>query len=450
MDQQHRYLPHTDQDRRVMLEELGLRSVAELFSDVPEVVRFRGKLDIPPAMSELELLRHLGQLTGANGHVDEYTCFRGAGAYDHFIPCAVKHITGRAEFYTAYTPYQPEVSQAVLQSIFEYQTLICQLTGMDVANASMYDGATAAAEAAIISSYALPGRRRVVVSSALHPEYRQTLQTYARGPKLEVVEAPCENGITAADRLGRMVNEETACVIAQQPNFFGCIEDMAALGEVARASGAHFVACVDPVSLGILKPPGEYGADFVVGEGQGLGVPLGFGGPYLGFFAATGRLMRRMPGRIAGVTVDAEGKRGFVLTLQTREQHIRREKATSNICSNEALCALAATVHLCLLGKQGIREVAEQSLKKAHYAQRELAKAGYPPRFAAPFFKEFAVRSPVSVERVNGELLADKIVGGAELGRWYPGLADCLLIAVTEKRTRQDIDRLIGRMGGLR
>ena len=450
MSFQHRYLPHTDQDRRVMLDALGIRSVEELFSDVPDAVRFRGKLNIPPAMSELELMRHLGELARADGHVDEYTCFRGAGAYDHFIPSAVKHITGRAEFYTAYTPYQPEVSQAVLQSIFEYQTLICQLTGMDVANASMYDGATAAAEAAIISSYALSGRRRVVVSSAVHPEYRETLRTYARGLKLEVVEVSCEEGITPVDRLQRMVNEETACVIAQQPNFFGCIEDMDALGEAARALGAHFVACVDPVSLGILKPPGEYGADFVVGEGQGLGIPLGFGGPYLGFFAATARLIRRMPGRIAGVTVDAEGKRGFVLTLQTREQHIRREKATSNICSNEALCALAATVHLCLLGKQGIREVAEQCLKKAHYAQGGLASAGYPLRFAVPFFKEFAVRSPVAVERVNQNLLADKIVGGAELRRWYPELADCLLIAVTEKRTRQDIDRLIERMGGLR
>ena len=447
---QHRYLPHTDQDRQVMLEALGLRSVGELFADIPDAVRFRGELDLPPAMSELELMRHLADLTRGNGNVDEYTCFRGAGAYDHFIPSAVKHITGRAEFYTAYTPYQPEVSQAVLQSIFEYQTLICELTGMDVANASMYDGATAVAEAALISSYALSGRRRVVVSSALHPEYRETLRTYGRGPKLEVVEVPYEEGVTPVDRLRRMVDEETACVIAQQPNFFGCIEDMAALGEAARASGAHFVACVDPVSLGIMKPPGEYGADFVVGEGQGLGVPLGFGGPHLGFFAATSRLIRRMPGRIAGVTVDAEGRRGLVLTLQTREQHIRREKATSNICSNEALCALAATVHLCLLGKQGIREVAEQSLKKAHYAQRGLAEAGYRPRFAAPFFKEFAVRSPVAVERVNQDLLADKIVGGAELGRWYPELADSLLIAVTEKRTRQEIDRLISRMEGSR
>ncbi len=450
MSVKHRYLPNTDADRRKMLEALGLRSVQELFADVPERVRFKGTMDLPPALSELELVRHVGELAARNATVDGYVCFLGAGAYDHFIPSVVRHITGRAEFYTAYTPYQPEVSQAVLQSIYEYQTLICELTGMEVANASMYDGATAAAEAAIISSYALPGRRKVVFSSALHPEYRETLRTYARGPKLHLLEVPAEGGVTPVDRLREAVDDSTACVIAQQPNFFGCIEDMAALGEAAHAVGAHFVACVDPISLGVLKPPGEYGADLTVGEGQGLGVPLGFGGPYLGFFAATGKLTRRMPGRIAGVTVDAEGKRGFVLTLQTREQHIRREKATSNICSNEALCALAATVYLCTMGKQGIREVAEQCLKKAAYAAQQLEAAGFPRTFAAPFFKEFAVRSAVPVERVNAALLEDRIIGGAPLGRWYPELADSLLIAVTEKRTRQEIDRLVARMGELR
>lgn len=450
MGVRHRYLPNTDADRSQMLEALGLSSVEELFADIPSRVRFQGKLDLPPRMSELELVRHMDELAGRNGDASKYACFRGAGAYDHFIPSVVRHITGRAELYTAYTPYQPEVSQAVLQTIYEFQTMICELTGMEVANASMYDAATAVAEAAIISSYSLPGRRKVVVSSALHPEYRATLRTYARGPGLEVVEVPTEGGVTPASALARAVDAGTACVIAQQPNFFGCLEEMEALGEVAHAAGAHFAACVDPISLGILKPPGEYGADFAVGEGQSLGVPLGFGGPHLGFFAATGKLMRRMPGRIAGVTVDADGERGFVLTLQTREQHIRREKATSNICSNQALCALAATVYLSLMGKQGLREVAEQCVKKTRYAQEELEKAGYPRAFPAPFFREFAVRSPYPVERVNAALLKDKIVGGAELGRWYPELQDSLLIAVTEKRTRQEIDALVAGMGGSR
>lgn len=446
----HRYLPNTDADRRQMVEALGLQSVEELFADIPDRVRFKGKLELPRAMSELELVRHMDELAGRNGDASRYACFRGAGAYDHFIPSVVGHITGRAELYTAYTPYQPEVSQAVLQTIYEFQTLICELTGMEVANASMYDGATAVAEAAMISSYSLPGRGKVVVSSALHPEYRATLNTYARGAGLEVVGIPAGGGVTPADEVAKAVDESTACVIAQHPNFFGCLENMEAIGEAAHAVGAQFVACVDPISLGLLKPPGEYGADFAVGEGQSLGVPLGFGGPHLGFFAATSKLMRRMPGRIAGVTVDADGERGFVLTLQTREQHIRREKATSNICSNQALCALAATVYLCTMGKQGLQEVAGQCMKKAHYAQEELAKAGYPLTFAQPFFREFAVRSPVAVERVNAALLKDKIIGGAELGRWYPALPDSLLIAVTEKRTRREIDSLVAGMGGLR
>lgn len=445
-----RYLPNTERDRELMLRAIGVGSVADLFADIPDEVRFRGRLNLPPALSEPELAAHMKRLAARNADADEYACFLGGGAYDHYIPAVVDHVISRSEFYTAYTPYQPEISQGTLQAIFEYQTAICELTGMDVANASVYDGATAVAEA-VLMAHATNGRKRIVVSRAVHPDYRQTLKTYVAGLGLEVVETDLLAGLTSGASLGELVNDDTACVIVQSPNFFGSIEDMAKFADLAHAKGALFVAVVDPISLGLLKPPGEYGADIVCGEGQSLGNPMAFGGPYLGFFATKTELVRRMPGRLVGETVDSRGQRGFVLTLQTREQHIRREKATSNICSNEALCALAALVYLSVMGKRGLKEVAAQSAAKAHYARERIASIpGWSAAFTAPFFKEFVVKAPVDGETVQKQLLTKKILGGTDLGRWYPELKNHLLFAVTEKRSRAEIDALVAALEEVR
>ncbi|MEW6242714.1 MAG: aminomethyl-transferring glycine dehydrogenase subunit GcvPA [Bacillota bacterium] len=444
-----RYIPNTDKDRREMLAAIGVGSVEELFSDIPAEVRFKGEMKLPAAMSEQEVLRHLRELGSRNASVDEYTCFLGAGAYDHFIPSVVGHVLARSEFYTAYTPYQPEVSQAVLQSIYEYQSLICALTGMDVANASMYDGASAVAEAALMA-ISQTRRERVVVCRSVHPESREVLKTYAAAIEVEVVEAPMKDGVTDLEALEGLVNDGTACVIAQHPNFFGCLEPVEEIARIVRKAKGLMVASVDPISLGILKPPAEYDADIVVGEGQSLGNPLSFGGPYLGFFAAREQFVRRMPGRIAGATVDVHGKRGFVLTLQTREQHIRRERATSNICSNEALNALAAAVYLSTMGKKGIEEVADLCLQKAHYLYDALSKTErFEPAFEAPFFKEFAVRCKLPVPDVIRGMLDYKILAGYEVRKAYPEYPDVLLVCVTEKRTRQEMDYFVARLEGL-
>ncbi len=433
-----------------MLETVGVRSIEELFADIPAAVRQKRGFDLPPAMSEAELYSHMLDLAGANANFHEYVSFLGAGAYDHYIPAVVGHVLGRSEFYTAYTAYQPEVSQAVLQSIFEYQTMICELTGMDISNASMYDGATAMAEAAMIAC-GVTRRSKIVVARSVHPEYRAVIQTYARGGDLEVVEVDFqkESGqIDAAALAGHMPG--AGCVLAQQPNFFGCIEDVQTIGEIAHKNGALFVVAVDPLSLGILRAPASYGADIVVGEGQSLGIPLSFGGPYLGFFAVTEKLMRRIPGRVVGATTDVRSQRGFVLTLQTREQHIRREKATSNICSNQALCALAATVYLSWLGKQGIQDLGRHCLQKAAYTKDRIsALPGYKQAFSAPHFKEFAVRCKVGTGTVLNELLKEKIIAGYALGNDYPELEDALLISVTEKRNRRQIDALVSGLEGL-
>jgi glycine dehydrogenase subunit 1 len=445
------YLPNTEADRRAMLAELGLDSVEDLFRDIPEKVRFRGRLDLPPALSEPELLAHMKALAGRNADASEWVLFLGGGAYDHFIPSVVGHVIGRSEFYTAYTPYQAEVSQGVLQSIYEYQSLITRLTGMDVANASMYDGASAMAEAALIAC-AATRRKKVVVPSTVSPEYRETILTYTAGQKIEVAVAPydAETGTADLSELEKLVDDDTAAVLLQHPNYFGCLEDPGEVSRLAHGVRALFVVGVDPVSLGVLKPPGEYGADIALGEGQPLGNPLSFGGPYLGFFAATEKLIRRMPGRIAGATVDKDGDRGFVLTFQTREQHIRREKATSNICSNEALNALAAAVYLTAMGREGLVEVAKLCLHKARYARERLsALPGFRTPFGAPFFKEFVVSGPRPLEDLNRSLASRRMLVGPDLGRHYPELEGSFLVAVTEKRTRAEIDGLADGLGGV-
>ena len=442
------FIPNTDRDRKTMLEAIGVRSIDELFADIPDEVRFKGSMNLPESLSELEALNLLQEMSGRNLH--DLVCFAGAGAYDHFIPSVVGHVISRSEFYTAYTPYQPEVSQAVLQSIYEYQSLICQLTGMDVSNASMYDGATSLAEAALMA-VSSTRRRKVLVSRAVNPEYREVLATYARAVEIPVEEVPMSDGATDLEALSRMVDGETACVMVQQPNFLGVVESVDDVSKIAHGAGALFVVAVDPISLGVLKAPGDYDADIVMGEGQPLGNPLSYGGPYLGFFASKEKFVRRMPGRIVGVTEDVRGQRGFVLTLQTREQHIRRERATSNICSNEALNALAATVYLATMGRQGIQEVANLCLQKAHFAMDAIgALKGFEPLFPGkPFFKEFAVKCPVSPSSIVKDLVKKGILAGVDLGRWYPEYSEGLLVAVTEKRSRQEIERLVAGLEGL-
>lgn len=443
------YIPNTISQKEEMLSEIGVSSIDDLFSDIPGSVRLKRRLDLPEAKPEMELVKHMNQMARKNCNVDEYACFLGAGAYDHYIPSVVKHIISRQEFYTAYTPYQPEISQGTLQAIFEYQTMICRLTGMDVANASMYDGASALAEAASMAC-SVTRRREILVPGCVHPEFREVLTTYARFAGYEVIASGIKDGRTDINDIEGKISENTAAVIIQNPNFFGVIENINELAEIAHKNKSLLVACCDPISLAILKSPGEAGADIAVGEGQSLGNPLSYGGPYLGYFAARKDLTRKMPGRIVGETVDREGKRGFVLTLQTREQHIRREKATSNICSNQSLNALTAAVYLTVMGKKGLKEVALLCAQKAHYAYEQLIKTGmFEPAFNAPFFKEFVLRYKHDVAALNKKLLDKKIIGGYELGKSYPGLKDGWLLAVTEKRTKEDIDRLVGEVASL-
>lgn len=444
-----RFIPHTDAEKQQMLEFLGLEQTDQLFQDIPQDIRLNRELKVSGGLSELELTRHMASLAKQNTGVEETICFLGAGAYDHYIPSAVKHILGRAEFYTAYTPYQPEISQGVLQSIYEYQSMIRLLTGMDAANASMYDGASALAEGALMAC-AATRRERVVISGAVHPEYREVVKTYLYGPKIQLVEAPYRDGITSLEDTAALLDKNTAALLVQYPNFFGSIEDLSQLAEAAHSVGALLVVCADPIALGLLKAPGACGADIVVGEGQGLGLPLSYGGPYLGFLACKEKYLRRMPGRIVGQTVDVDGKRAFVLTLQAREQHIRRDKATSNICSNQALCALAATVYLSLLGRKGLTKVAELCVQKTNYAKGLLAQLpGYELPWPGPTFKEFVIKTPLSPAKINQELLQHNILGGLDLGRYYPELAGHMLLCVTEKRSRQEIELLVDRLGAM-
>ncbi|AKS38888.1 glycine dehydrogenase [Anoxybacillus gonensis] len=442
----HRYLPMTEEDKQQMLETIGVQSIDELFSDIPESVRFQGEYNIKPAKSEPELMKELMALAAKNADIKTYPSFLGAGVYDHYIPTIVDHVISRSEFYTAYTPYQPEISQGELQAIFEFQTMICELTGMDVANSSMYDGGTALAEAALLSA-AHTKKKKVLLSKAVHPEYRDVVKTYAKGPGLEVIEIPYKNGVTDLDALQAEMNEDVACVIVQYPNFFGQIEPLKELEPIAHAHKGMFVVASNPLALGVLTPPGQFGADIVVGDAQPFGIPTQFGGPHCGYFAVKSALMRKIPGRLVGQTTDEEGRRGFVLTLQAREQHIRRDKATSNICSNQALNALAASVAMTALGKNGVKEMATMNIQKAHYAKEAFVNHGFNVVFTGPFFNEFVVRMNKPVAEVNKKLLEKGMIGGYDLGRDYPELQNCMLIAVTELRTKEEIDTLVKELG---
>lgn len=442
------YLPLTEAKRQEMLAAIGAASTDELYDILPAGVLLRNELKLPPSLSEMEATAHLSDLASKNRHLREYPSFLGAGVYDHFIPSVVQHITGRSEFYTAYTPYQAEMSQGVLQSIFEYQTLICRLTGMDAANASLYDGASALAEAAV-AACAATRRRRVLVSRSVNPQYRQVLRSYLEVRDLQLVELPLLEGTTDYAQLESMLDDDTAALLLQQPNFFGILEEMEAAGELAHRHGALLVLSADPISLALCRTPAEYDADIVTGEGQGLGNAPSFGGPLLGFFAARKKLIRRIPGRIVGETVDNEGRRGFVLTLQTREQHIRRERAISNICSNQALNALAAAVYLAAMGPAGLREAAELCLLKAAYAREEItALQGFARLFPGIHFKEFAVKLPGSGERLNRRLLEHGIIGGLDLEPYYPELGPAMLFCVTETKSREQIDALVRALEG--
>ncbi|MEH7255101.1 aminomethyl-transferring glycine dehydrogenase subunit GcvPA [Neobacillus niacini] len=444
----HRYLPMTEEDKKAMLATIGVSSVDELFSDIPEKVRFNGEYNIKPAKSETALMKELFKMASRNADLKRNVSFLGAGVYDHYMPVIVDHVISRSEFYTAYTPYQPEISQGELQAIFEFQTMICELTGMDVANSSMYDGGTALAEAAMLSA-AHTKRKKIIVSGAVHPESREVLKTYAKGQYLEVIEVPVSNGITDIEALKDLVNEEVAAVIVQYPNFFGRIEPLKELEEIIHANKSLFVVSSNPLSLGVLTPPGKFGADIVIGDAQPFGIPTAFGGPHCGYFAVTTKLMRKVPGRLVGQTTDDQGRRGFVLTLQAREQHIRRDKATSNICSNQALNALAASVAMTALGKKGVREMAAANLQKAHYARTIFKEAGFEVVYEGHSFNEFVVKLNKPVKEINQGLLQKGIIGGYDLGRDYPELANHMLVAVTEQRSKEEIDTLVKEVGDL-
>lgn len=438
----HRYLPMTEIDKNEMLEAIGVNSVNELFNDIPEQVRFKGDLKIKAAKSESTLLKELTLLAGKNADLKTHTSFLGAGVYDHYIPTIVDHVISRSEFYTAYTPYQPEISQGELQAIFEFQTMICELTGMEVANSSMYDGGTALAEAAMLSA-GQTRRKKVLVSSAVHPEAKEVLKTYSKGQNIEIIEIPHLYGVTDLVALKQATTEDVAAVIIQYPNFFGRIEPLKEIEEIVHAQKSMFVVSSNPLALGALTPPGKFGADVVIGDVQPFGIPTSFGGPHCGYFAVTNKLMRKVPGRLVGQTVDGEGRRGFVLTLQAREQHIRRDKATSNICSNQALNALAASVAMTALGKQGVKEMALANIQKAHYAKTAFMEAGYQVVFNGPSFNEFVVKLNKPVKDVNQGLLKKGIIGGYNLGRDFPELDKHMLVAVTELRTKAEIDQFV-------
>jgi glycine dehydrogenase subunit 1 len=434
-----RFTPNSDAVVQEMLNSMGLQQLDQLFDDIPAQVKMERPLDLPAEMSEMELYSLLSGLAGKNRAAAEHPCFLGAGAYDSYIPAALDQLLLRSEFYTSYTPYQPEISQGILQAIFEYQTMICQLTEMDVSNASLYDGATALAEACTLA--AVHTRKRLVaVPETVHPEYRRVLETYAMSGYYEPVFVPCPAGVMDLDRVADILENQAAALVVQHPNFFGHLEPMGKAADLIHQAGGLLITVADPLSLAILKPPGAWGADIAVGEGQPLGNALSFGGPYLGFMAVTRKLMRKIPGRIVGQTNDVEGRRGYVLTLQAREQHIRREKASSNICSNQALNAVAAAIYLTLMGPRGLKEVALRCHQLAVYAQKQLEVAGFPLLYKQPFFREFVVETP-NAQEINRRLLEQGILGGLEV-------EGGMLLAFTEKRSRQEIDRLVAAFKG--
>ena len=439
------YFYNTVDDQQSMLAAIGAKTIDELFDCVPEQYRLKRPLDLPPALSEVELAQHVAELAAKNDHAGSKVCFLGGGSYDHFVPAVVNAIASRGEFYTSYTPYQPEVSQGNLQVMFEYQSLICQLTGMDVSNASLYDGGSAAAEGVLLAMSVTGRHKKVVVLGSVNPEYRQILETYFVSIGAHLTTVPCPAGVADPAEVARSVDADTACVLVQHPNFFGCLENVSALAKIAHDAGSLLVQSFDPISLGLLKRPGDLGADVAVAEGQSLGTPMLYGGPYLGIMACKEAFVRRLPGRIAGQTVDRRGRRCWVLTLQTREQHIRREKATSNICTNQGLFALRAAVYLAQLGPQGLQETAELCLRKAAYAKSQLTgQQRFSAAFDGPTFKEFVIRDREGrVEELMRQASHKGFLAGIPLGKWYPDWSDCFLVAVTEQRTKTEIDSLV-------
>jgi glycine dehydrogenase subunit 1 len=440
------YIPNTSEDQQAMLAKLGLSSLEELLTPVPEQVRLGRALDLPPALAEPDLKRHMSGIAAKNRNLDSALSFLGAGTYDHAIPSVVPHLQRRSEFVTSYTPYQPEVSQGMLQTIYEFQTMVCQITGLDIANASLYDGATALVEAVLLA-VGPGGRGEVVISETVDPQYRRVLQTYAHARGFSVKEVPSRDGVTSLEDLDAAVSATTSAVVIQQPNFFGCIEDMRAIEPIAHKGKAVFVATItEPASLGILASPGDYGADIAVGEMMSFGNPMSYGGPALGFMASRQKYMRLLPGRLVGQTVEEGGEHrtGYVLTLQTREQHIRRERATSNICTNQSLLAVGATIFLAALGKRGFRDLGELCLQKAHYAYRQITTLpGYSAKYSSPFFDEFVVTAPVSTQVLEHTFEQVGMIGGYALSRSYPGMDNDMLFCVTETRTKEDIDTLV-------
>lgn len=439
------FIPHSDSDRSEMLRKVGVTSIEDLFQDVPEQFRFP-KLDLPDAVTEMEALQNLKDFADANYSTEDTICFLGAGAYNHYVPAAVDSIITRGEFLTAYTPYQPEVSQGTLQAIFEYQSLVAALTGMEVSNASHYDGATAAAEACILAYHHFRGKRnKFVLSKGLHPQYRETIQTYFQGyEQVEIIGFDNNDVLPDDDTLLDSVGYDTAIVYVQYPDFFGRIRDYSEFAQKVHEKGALLAVSVNPLSLGYLTPPGEFGADIVTGEGQPLGIPLSFGGPYLGLFATKKDFIRKLAGRLVGETVDKDGNKGYVLTLTAREQHIRREKATSNICTNQGLIALAATVYMSLLGKSGLQQVAKLNFNKAHYAASQINQlSDFEVIQSDPFFNEFVVKCPMPVEEINALLLDYDILGGYDLSKDFPELENHMLVAVTEVISKEEIDYFV-------
>jgi glycine dehydrogenase subunit 1 len=440
-----RYIPNSRDERSAMLKQIGCEEIEDLFGQIPEKLRVKEPVGIGHPMSEPELLAYFRELASTNAA--EYQSFLGGGAYSHFIPVIIDPLISRAEFFTAYTPYQPELSQGTLQYIFEFQTMICQLTGMEVANASLYDGSTGAAEAVLMANR-VTRRDKFIVADTLHPQYREVISAYTRNLGITIETA--EHGETGTLDLGSLrIDKKTAAIVVQSPNFFGCIEDLHALADAAHQAGALLVVAItEAISLGALKSPGELGADIVVAEGQSFGIPLSFGGPYCGLFATLEKYMRQMPGRLVGEAYDDKGRRGYVLTLSTREQHIRREKATSNICTNQGLFALMATIYLATMGRRGVQEVSHQNLQKAHYAAKEISKLkGFELKFAAPFFNEFVVRCPRRASETALSLLDDRIIGGVALDSYYPEMTDSLLVCVTETAGKEAIDKLVASLG---
>lgn len=441
MTSTYRYLPDTKQDQEEMLKILQVSSIDELFEDIPADIRLQGELNIPQAVPEPLLMKKMNQLATKNINANQYPTFLGAGTYDHYIPSVVNHMISRSEFYTAYTPYQPEISQGELQAIFEFQTMVCELTGMDVANSSMYDGFTSLAEAASLA-VASTRRSKILVSKAVHPESRAILRTVADGPGYTVEEIQLTDEITDLGKLKEQIDKDTAAVIVQYPNFFGSIEDLTEIKKIAEENKALFIVSANPLALALLQAPGKLGADIVIGDMQPLGIPMSFGGPHCGYFAVSKKFMRKIPGRIVGQTEDEKGQRGFVLTLQAREQHIRRDKASSNICSNQALNALASSICMTSLGKQGIRQMAQLNLEKADYMAKTLKQKGFVILNQSPFFNEFVVELPRPVKEVNAKLLEAGIIGGFDLESDY-GHENQMLLAVTEQRTKEEIDQFV-------